>query len=95
MAERLFAVLMVGSAVFHAGLLVAAGRVPRRHPHDLDLTHLVMSAAMAAMLVLPLGFGQATAWPMLVAVPAAWFGVRTVGGAGPGDCGFWPGASWP
>ena len=76
----LFAVLMVASAVFHAGRLVAAGRARRRHPYDLDLTHLVMSAAMAAMLVLPFGVGQATMWSLLIAGPAAWFAVRTLGG---------------
>ena len=75
----LFAVLMVASAVFHAARLVAAGRARRRHPYDLDLTHLVMSTAMAAMLVLPFGAGQATTWSLLVAVPAAWFAVRTLG----------------
>jgi hypothetical protein len=75
----LFAVLMVASAVFHAARLVAAVRVRRRHPYDLDLTHLVMSTAMAAMLVLPFGAGQATTWSLLIAGPAAWFAVRTLG----------------
>ena len=75
----LFALLMVASAIFHAARLVAACRARCRHPYDLDLAHLVMSAAMAAMLVLPFGAGQATTWSLLVAGPAAWFAVRTLG----------------
>jgi Domain of unknown function (DUF5134) len=77
----LFSVLMVASAVFHTGALVAAGRARRPHPYDVDLTHLVMSTAMAAMLVLPFGAGQATTWSLLIAVPAGWFALRTVGAA--------------
>lgn len=80
----LFAVLMAASAVFHAGRLVAASRARRRHPYDLDLAHLVMSAAMTAMLVLPFGAGQATAWSLLVAGPAGCFALRTVGVAAAG-----------
>ncbi len=75
----LFAVLMLASAGFHAGGLVAAGRARRPHPYDVDLTHLVMSTAMAAMLVLPFGAGQATTWALLIAVPCSWFALRTLG----------------
>jgi hypothetical protein len=75
----LFAVLMLASAVFHVAGLVAAGRARRPHPYDVDLTHLVMSTAMAAMLVLPFGAGQATTWALLIAVPGSWFALRTLG----------------
>ena len=75
----LFAALMVVSVAVRAGRLVAAGRARRRHPYDLDLMHLVMSAAMVAMLVLPLGVGQATTWALLIAVPGSCFAIRTLG----------------
>ena len=76
-----FAALMAASAVFHAARLVAARRAARPHRYDVDLTHLVMSGAMAVMLVLPVGSRQATTWSLLIAVPAGWFAARTVAAA--------------
>jgi hypothetical protein len=60
---------------------VAARRAARPHRYDVDLTHLVMSGAMAVMLVLPVGSRQATAWSLVIAVPAGWFAARTVAAA--------------
>ena len=76
-----FAALMAASAVFHAARLVAARGAARPHPYDVDLTHLVMSGAMAVMLVLPVGSRQATTWSLVIAVPAGWFAARTVAAA--------------
>jgi Domain of unknown function (DUF5134) len=76
-----FAALMAASAVFHAARLVAARRAARPHRYDVDLTHLVMSGAMAVMLVLPVGSRQATTWSLVIAVPAGWFAARTVAAA--------------
>jgi hypothetical protein len=76
-----FAALMAASVVFHAARLVAAGRAARPHRYDVDLTHLVMSGAMAVMLVLPVGSRQATTWLVVIAVPAGWFAARTVAAA--------------
>lgn len=73
-----FAALMGASAAFYAARLVAARRAARSHRYDIDLTHLVMSSAMAVMLVLPVGSRQATTWSLLIAVPAGWFAARTV-----------------
>jgi hypothetical protein len=80
-----FAALMGASAVFHAARLLAARRAARPHRYDVDLTHLVMSSAMAVMLVLPVGPRQATAWSLVIAVPAGWFTARTVSAAQVGD----------
>jgi hypothetical protein len=80
-----FAALMAASALFHAGRLVAARRAARPHRYDVDLTHLVMSGAMAVMLVLPVGSRQATTWSLGIAVPAGWFAARTVAAAQVGD----------
>jgi hypothetical protein len=76
-----FAALMAASAVFHAARLLAARRVARPHRYDVDLSHLVMSGAMAVMLVLPVGSRQATTWALVIAVPAGWFAARTVAAA--------------
>ena len=72
---------MAASAMFHAARLVAARRAARPHRYEVDLTHLVMSGAMAVMLVLPVGSRQATTWSLVIAVPAGWFAARTVAAA--------------
>ena len=72
------AALMAGSALYHVARLVTARHlgVPRRY--DGDATHLVMSLAMAAMLVVPLSAGAATAGFAVLLVPAAWFARGTL-----------------
>lgn len=71
-----FAGLMVISALYHAGRLVAARQSGRTHGYDDDLTHLVMSAAMAAMLVTSFGSHLAMAWSVVIGVPTLWFVLR-------------------
>ena len=71
-----FAGLMVISALYHAGRLVAARQSGRTHGYDDDLTHLVMSAAMAAMLVTSFGSQLAMAWSVVIGVPTLWFVLR-------------------
>ena len=72
------AALMAGSALYHVARLVTARHlgVPRRY--DGDATHLVMSLAMAAMLVVPLSAGSAAAGFAVLLVPAAWFARGTL-----------------
>ena len=72
------AALMAGSALYHLARLVTARHlgVPRRY--DGDATHLVMSLAMAAMLVVPLSAGSAAAGFAVLLVPAAWFARGTL-----------------
>src|ERR1019366_10234378 len=53
--------LMVISALYHAVRLLAAGRRGRTNGYDVDLAHLVMCAAMAAMLVMTVDATLATA----------------------------------
>src|SRR5665647_858427 len=68
-----FAGLMVISALYHAGRLVAARQCGRTQGYDDDLTHLVMSTAMAAMLVTSFGSHVAMAWSVVIGVPTLWF----------------------
>jgi hypothetical protein len=68
--------VMVGTGAFHAGRLLAARRQPSARRTDVDVSHLVMSVAMAAMLLRP-AHGPAVGWAVVVAVPVAWFAART------------------
>jgi hypothetical protein len=68
--------VMVGTGAFHAGRLLAARRQPSARRTDVDVSHLVMSVAMAAVLLRPT-HGSAAAWMIVVGVPAAWFAART------------------
>lgn len=72
-----FAGLMVISALYHAGRLVAARQCGRTQGYDDDLTHLVMSTAMAAMLVTSFGSHVAMAWSVVIGVPTLWFILRS------------------
>jgi hypothetical protein len=72
--------VMVGTGAFHAGRLLAARRQPSAHRTDVDLSHLVMSVAMAAVLLRPT-HGPAVGWAVVVAVPVAWFAARTADAA--------------
>lgn len=78
-----FASLMIFSALFHVGRLMSARLVPARpdgraHRHDDDLTHLVMSSSMAAMLVISFGAQVAIVWSVIIGVPTLWFILRAV-----------------
>ena len=73
-----FAGLMVISALCHAGRLMVAREHGKTHGYDVDLTHLVTSCAMAAMLVVTFGVYLATACAVLVGVPTLWFALRAL-----------------
>jgi Domain of unknown function (DUF5134) len=84
----LLASLMLFSALYHAGRLVTAGQRGRglgfglgsthgpNHRYDDDLAHLVMSIAMAAMLVISFNAHIAMAWGVVIGVPLVWFILR-------------------
>ena len=74
-----FAGLMAISALCHGGRLVVAREHGRTHGYDLDLTHLVTSCTMAAMLIITLGVHLATAFAVVVGVPTLWFLLRALG----------------
>jgi hypothetical protein len=52
-------------------------RWPNREP-DVDLTHVVMAAAMAAMLLGRLGPTESVRCAVVFAIPSLWFAVRAV-----------------
>jgi hypothetical protein len=79
-----FAGLMIFSALFHAGRLVAARQRGRTHGYDDDLTHLLMSTAMAAMLVTSFGSHVAMALAVVIGVPTLWFVLRAARALTPG-----------
>jgi NADH:ubiquinone oxidoreductase subunit 6 (subunit J) len=68
-----FAALMVICALYHGGRLAAARQRGRTGGYDIDVTHLVICAVMAAMLVITFGAHLDAAWSVVVGVPALWF----------------------
>jgi hypothetical protein len=68
--------LMIICALYHGGRLATAGRHEGVVSYDIDLAHLVMGTAMAAMLVVTFGAHVATAWAVLVGIPTLWFILR-------------------
>ena len=73
-----FAALMIILALCHTGRLVTARRRGRTNGYDVDLTHLVICTAMAAMLVTTFGAHLATAWSIVIGVPTLWFILRAL-----------------
>jgi hypothetical protein len=73
-----FAGVMAMSALCHAGRLVLARQGARTHGCGIDLTHLVTSCAMAAMLVVTFGARLATAVVVAVGVPTVWLILRAL-----------------
>jgi hypothetical protein len=74
------ALVMVGTGLFHASRLLVARRQPSARRTDVDVSHLVMSVAMAAILLRP-SHGSVAAWAVVVAVPVTWFAARTADAA--------------
>jgi len=70
--------LMVICALYHAGRLVTAGQRGRTNGYDIDLAHLVMCTAMAAMLIMTFGAHLAAVWAVVVGVPTLWFILRVL-----------------
>ena len=91
-----FAVVMIATAVYCAGRLVAARWWRRPTEPDVDTAHVFMGVAMAGMLVPWLNPFATAGWVAIFAVTLAWFGwqiVRAYRGAGPG--GHRPGRHLP
>lgn len=78
------AFLMVLAALIHSGRLLTAHERGATRGYDVDLTHLMMSVAMATMLVTDLGARGATAWAAVVGIPLLWFAFRAFRSLSPG-----------
>ena len=92
----LFAVVMLGTAVYCAGRLAVAWRSRRPTGYAVDLTHILMGSAMAGMLVPGLGFAPAGLWQVTFAATGCWFAAQAVRGVTRGGrvaVQGWPGAA--
>jgi Domain of unknown function (DUF5134) len=78
-----FAAVMIATAVYCAGRIIAARRWRRPTGYDIDAVHVLMGTAMAGMLVPGLRFGPAGGWEMVFGAAAGWFGWRAWRGRGP------------
>jgi hypothetical protein len=78
-----FAAVMIATAVYCAGRIIAARRWRRPTGYDIDAAHVLMGTAMAGMLVPGLRFGPAGGWEIVFAAAAGWFGWRAWRGRGP------------
>jgi hypothetical protein len=72
------AITMLTVAAYCASRLVVARLTHRRTNYSVDAVHTAMGVAMAGMLTARLA--SATAWVVVFAVAAGWFGVRAVRG---------------
>jgi hypothetical protein len=76
--DWIFATLMALAALFHAGRLLAA----RQHgPHrgcEADLTDLVMSSAMAVLLIINFGTHIPMTWALIIGLPTVWLIFRAL-----------------
>lgn len=72
----IFASAMLAVAVYCTGRLVASRRWRRPTELDTDGAHVVMSLAMAGMLVSGLRTLPSAIWEVVFAAGAAWFGYR-------------------
>ena len=76
--NSIFAALMALAAFFHAGRLLAASH-PRPHRgHVGDLTDLVMSSAMAVLLIVNFGARMPTSWALIIGLPSLWLSFRAL-----------------
>ena len=78
--SRAFAVVMIVTALYHLGRLVAARAARRLESVDVDATHTAMGVGMAVMLVGWLTPGASHWWAAGFAIPTAWFGWRAAQG---------------
>jgi hypothetical protein len=78
-----FAAVMIVTAVYCAGRIIAARRWRRPTGYDIDAVHVLMGTAMAGMLVPGLRFGPAGGWEIVFGAAAGWFGWRAWRGRGP------------
>jgi Domain of unknown function (DUF5134) len=70
------AALMIATALYCAGRLVASGRSRRATELDADAVHVVMGVSMAGMLLPRLGSLPAGVWEVTFGVAAAWFAAQ-------------------
>jgi hypothetical protein len=78
-----FAAVMIATAVYCAGRIIAARWWRRPSGYDIDGVHVLMGTAMAGMLVPGLRFGPAAGWEIVFGAAAGWFGWRAWPGRGP------------
>jgi hypothetical protein len=78
-----FAAVMIATAVYCAGRIIAARWWRRPTGYDIDGVHVLMGTAMAGMLVPGLRFGPAAGWEIVFVAAAGWFGWRAWPGRGP------------
>jgi Domain of unknown function (DUF5134) len=70
--------LMIATALFHLGRMVATRRLRCPHQYDVDAAHALMGAAMVVMLVEPRAADVLGRLALAVAVPTVWFGCQSV-----------------
>jgi Domain of unknown function (DUF5134) len=74
----IFAALMTLAALFHAGRLLAASQRGQHRGYDGDLTDLVMSSAMAALLVINFGAHMPMTLALSIGLPTLWLILRAL-----------------
>jgi hypothetical protein len=77
-AAAALAALMIATAIYCAGRLIAARLWRRSTEVDADAVHVAMGVAMAGMLLPQLSPLPSTAWEAVFATAAAWFTYRAV-----------------
>jgi Domain of unknown function (DUF5134) len=73
-----FAALMIVVALFHAGRVVAARQRGPHWGYDGDLEDLVMSSAMAGLLVINFGTHMPMTWLLVIGLPTPWLILRAL-----------------
>lgn len=76
--NSIFAALMALAALFHAGRLLAASHSRPHRGHEGDLTDLVMSSAMAVLLIVNLGAPMPASWALIIGLPGLWLILRAL-----------------
>jgi hypothetical protein len=74
------AVVMIATAIYCFGRLVAARHWRRATDYDVDGVHMLMGVAMAGMLVPRLNPLSGSAWELIFGAAVAWFGWHAIGG---------------
>ncbi len=75
----IFAALMALAALFHAVRLLAARQHVPFRGHAGDVTDLVMSSAMAVLLMVNFGARIPTSWALIIGLPSLWLILRALG----------------
>ncbi len=72
------AAVVLTTAAYCVGRLIAAPLRGRRIEYDIDVTHVIMGVSMAGMLVSKLSFVGSAAWKFVFTIVAAWYTVRVI-----------------